>query len=68
MARLRAYRPGAEAKASPKRAPQSAEADAILACLGQMYAGDPRFQQNLDQYGPGAAQKMSAAIAAYCKA
>lgn len=42
--------------------------DAILACLGQMYAGDPRFQQNLDQYGPGTAQKMSAAIAAYCKA
>jgi DNA-binding transcriptional MerR regulator len=41
--------------------------DGILACLGQMYAGDPRFQENLDKYGPGTAQKMSAAIAAYCK-
>ena len=39
----------------------------ILACLGQMYPGDPRFQENLDKYGPGTAQKMSAAIAAYCK-
>ncbi len=41
--------------------------DGILACLGQMYAGDPRFQANLDQYGPGTAQKLSDAIAAYCK-
>lgn len=41
--------------------------DGILACLGQMYAGDPQFQENLDKYGPGTAQKMSAAIAAYCK-
>lgn len=41
--------------------------DTILACLGQMYVSDPRFQENLDKYGPGTAQKMSAAIAAYCK-
>ncbi len=39
----------------------------ILACLGEMYANDPRFQENLEQYGPGTARKMSAAIAAYCK-
>ena len=41
--------------------------DSILACLGQMYANDPRFVDNLDKYGPGTAQKMSDAIAAYCK-
>lgn len=41
--------------------------DGILACLGQMYVSDPRFKENLDQYGPGTAQKMSAAIAAYCR-
>ncbi|MDE6281894.1 MAG: MerR family transcriptional regulator [Oscillospiraceae bacterium] len=41
--------------------------DSILACLGQMYANDPRFKENLDKYGPGTAQKMSDAIAAYCK-
>lgn len=41
--------------------------DGILACLGQMYAGDPRFAENLERYGPGTAQKMSEAIAAYCK-
>lgn len=39
----------------------------ILACLGQMYVNDPRFAENLDKYGPGTAQKMSDAIAAYCK-
>ena len=37
--------------------------DGILACLGQMYENDPRFQENLDKYGPGTARKMSAAIA-----
>ena len=41
--------------------------DGILACLGQMYVNDPRFQENLDKYGPGTARKMSDAIAAYCK-
>lgn len=39
----------------------------ILACLGEMYVNDPRFQENLDKYGPGTAQKMSAAIKAYCE-
>lgn len=39
--------------------------DRILACLGQMYANDPRFQENLDKYGPGTAQKMSDAIAKF---
>ena len=39
----------------------------ILACLGQMYVNDPRFKENLDKYGPGTAQKISDAIAAYCK-
>ena len=41
--------------------------DGILACLGESYVNDPRFRENLDKYGPGTAQKMSAAIAAYCK-
>lgn len=41
--------------------------DSILACLGQMYDNDPRFAENLEQYGPGTAQKMSKAIAAYCR-
>lgn len=41
--------------------------DSILACLGQMYVSDPRFKENLDKYGPGTAQKISDAIAAYCK-
>ena len=30
-----------------------------------MYANDPRFRENLDQYGPGTAQKMSDAIAKF---
>ena len=41
--------------------------DGILACLGQMYVNDPKFRENLDKYGPGTAQKMSDAIAAYCR-
>ena len=41
--------------------------DGILACLGQMYVNDPRFRKNLDKYGPGTAQKISGAIAAYCR-
>ena len=41
--------------------------DSILACLGQMYVNDPRFKENLDKYGPGTAQKISDAIAAYGK-
>ena len=38
----------------------------ILAGLGEMYAGDARFRENLDRHGPGTADLMSAAIAAYC--
>lgn len=38
----------------------------ILSCLGQMYVGDERFTQNIDQYGEGTAAFMSAAIEAYC--
>ena len=41
--------------------------DGILACLGQMYVSNPKFREGLDKYGPGAAQKISDAIAAYCK-
>lgn len=41
--------------------------DGILACLGQMYANDPRFAAELDRYGAGTAGRMSAAIAAYCQ-
>ena len=41
--------------------------DGILACLGQMYGNDPKFKENLDKYGPGTAQKISDAIAAYCR-
>lgn len=39
--------------------------DGILACLGEMYTGDPRFRENLDKYGPGTAQRMSDAIAKF---
>lgn len=38
----------------------------ILAGLGQMYAGDPRFAKNINQYGDGLADFMSQAIAQYC--
>lgn len=40
--------------------------DEILAGLGQMYVADPRFTENLDQYGAGTAKLMSDAIAVYC--
>lgn len=39
----------------------------ILAGLGQMYVGDERFTQNLDQFGEGTARLMSEAIAHYCQ-
>lgn len=39
----------------------------ILAGLGQMYVNDPRFRKNLDQYGPGTAEKLSRAIRLYCE-
>ena len=41
--------------------------DAILAGLGQMYVGDERFRNNIDQYGEGTAAFVSEAIAAYIK-
>ena len=37
----------------------------ILKGLGLMYTADPRFEQNLDAYGPGTARFMSDAIAAF---
>lgn len=37
----------------------------ILSCLGQMYIGDERFKQNIDQYGEGTAAFMAASIRAY---
>lgn len=40
----------------------------ILSSLGQMYAGDERFQQSLDAFGKGTAALMSQAIEAYCEA
>jgi len=64
---------GAEAQALVKRWQEHITryhyncTNGILACLGQMYVNDPRFKENLEQYGPGAARKMSDAIAAYCK-
>ena len=38
----------------------------LLLELGRMYVEDMRFQENLDRFGPGTAQRMSRAIAAYC--
>ncbi len=64
---------GAEAQALVKRWQEHITryhyhcTDGILACLGQMYVNGPRFQENLERYGPGTARKMSEAIAAYCK-
>ena len=39
----------------------------ILSCLGQMYVGDARFTQNIDQYGAGTAAFMAAAIEVYTR-
>ena len=39
----------------------------ILAGLGQMYAADERFRNNIDTNGSGTAQFVAEAIAAYCK-
>lgn len=38
----------------------------ILAGLGQMYSGDPRFAKNINQYSDGLADFMSKAIEIYC--
>lgn len=39
----------------------------ILSCLGQMYIGDERFTQNIDEYGAGTAAFMAEAIAVYTR-
>ena len=39
----------------------------ILSCLGQMYVGDARFTQHIDQYGAGTAACMAAAIEIYTR-
>lgn len=41
--------------------------DEILAGLGQMYAVDERFRNNIDKYGVGTAEFASEAIAFYCR-
>ena len=41
--------------------------DEILAGLGKMYIADERFKKNIDKYGDGTAEFVSAAIAVYCK-
>ncbi|MEG1812110.1 MAG: TipAS antibiotic-recognition domain-containing protein [Clostridia bacterium] len=38
----------------------------ILAGLGQMYVGDERFTENIDQNGIGTAAFMARAIEIYC--
>lgn len=38
----------------------------ILSCLGLMYLGDERFQNNIDKNGEGTAAFMAAAIEVYC--
>lgn len=39
----------------------------ILRGLGQMYVGDERFTQHIDQYGDGTAAFMAAAIVVYTR-
>ena len=39
----------------------------ILSCLGQMYVGDARVTQHIDQYGAGTAAFMAAAIEIYTR-
>ena len=39
----------------------------ILAGLGQMYACDERFKKNIDKYGEGTAELVSAAISFFCQ-
>jgi len=39
----------------------------VLAGLGQIYTGDERFRESLDEYGAGTAQLMGDAIAVYCE-
>lgn len=39
----------------------------ILSALGRMYAADPQFQANINRYGAGTAELLSAGIEYYCK-
>ncbi|MGN0659166.1 MAG: MerR family transcriptional regulator [Emergencia sp.] len=39
----------------------------ILAGLGEMYAADERFRENIDRFGAGTAQFMCDAIKVYCR-
>ena len=41
--------------------------DEILVGLGKMYIADERFKKNIDKYGEGTAEFVSAAIDVYCK-
>ena len=41
--------------------------DEILAGLGKMYVADERFKKNIDKYGDGTAEFVSAAIYAFCQ-
>ena len=41
--------------------------DEILAGLGKMYVADERFKKNIDKYGEGTAEFVSAAIEVYCR-
>ena len=41
--------------------------DEILAGLGKMYVADERFKKNIDKYGEGTAEFVSAAIDVYCE-
>ena len=40
--------------------------DEILAGLGQMYAADERFKENIDKYGEGTAEFVAEAIELFC--
>lgn len=39
----------------------------IFSALGRMYAADERFRDNINRYGVGTAEILSAGIAFYCK-
>ena len=39
----------------------------ILAVLGRMYVADERFKENIDRYGGGTAELLSASIEIFCQ-
>ena len=41
--------------------------DEILSGLGKMYVADERFNKNIDKYGEGTAEFVSAATEVYCR-